>query len=125
MSKYNPLVEPDADEWLALDEEERFLLIEHYHKKKRIHLPNLRAHALFHAVVENQIAMGDATPSAAKLQELLQDGLDRHEAIHAIGSVVAHMFHATMQEKSVGDPERWFAREVQKLTKESWLALGQ
>jgi hypothetical protein len=38
--------------------------------------------------VETQLAEGHAEATAA-LDRLLQEGLDRHEALHAIGSVLA------------------------------------
>ena len=48
---------PDADTWLVLDEQERIILVELYHRKQRIHLPNGVHHATIHVIVENQLAM--------------------------------------------------------------------
>ncbi len=42
-----------------------------------------------HVVVENQIALGDEIPVARNLHQLMAQGLDRHDAIHAIASVKA------------------------------------
>jgi hypothetical protein len=47
-----------------------------------------RAHAATHVVVENQAAMGDATAVPATLARLMREGLERHDAVHAIGSVL-------------------------------------
>jgi hypothetical protein len=53
---------------------------------------SIRAHAANHVIVENQLAMGDATVVPATLARLMQEGLDRHDAIHAIGSVLVGIF---------------------------------
>ncbi|MGY4511289.1 hypothetical protein [Bradyrhizobium sp. USDA 3650] len=44
-------------------------------------------HAVIHAVVESQIADREL-PVRAAAQRLMSEGLDRHEAIHAIRSVL-------------------------------------
>jgi len=36
--------------------------IEAYHRRARIRLPNEKVHAVIHAIVENQIALGDELP---------------------------------------------------------------
>jgi hypothetical protein len=40
-------------------------------------------------MVEAQIALGDETPASRIAQRLIGEGLDRHDAIHAIGMVLA------------------------------------
>jgi hypothetical protein len=62
MQRYNPLEAPDPEQWLALDEKKRIDLVRDYHRRARIRLPNEKAHATFHAIVEAQIALGDETP---------------------------------------------------------------
>ena len=88
MRRYDPLIAPTPEEWLALTETERMRLAVDYHRRARVRLPNLRVHAVVHAIVEAQIAMGDETPAQRIAQRLMDEGLDRHEAIHAIGSVL-------------------------------------
>ncbi len=51
MKSYDPLTPPSAEEWPALDEGDVLELIEAYHRKARIPLPNLKAHAALPAVV--------------------------------------------------------------------------
>ena len=59
----------------------------------KIHLPNDQVHAAIHMIVENQITLGDELPVQSTLERLISEGLDRHEAIHAIGEVlVEHMY---------------------------------
>ena len=65
MQRYDPLKEPDREEWLALEDDERRALVEDYHRAARIRLPNLTLHATYHTIVENQIALGQETPAHA------------------------------------------------------------
>lgn len=120
MNSYDPMVAPDPQAWLEIDEGERILLVEDYHRRKKIRMPNVHLHASFQCVVENQVAMGGDTPAADKLQELMREGLDRHEALHAIASVVARMFYGVMKHEIAGDANDWYNREVKKLTIKSW-----
>jgi hypothetical protein len=85
---YDPDVAPDPSEWLKLDEQERLLLVHDFHRAGAIQLPNVRAHAAIHVVVENQLAAGLPTVGAT-LDRLMRDGLNRHAAIHAIGTALA------------------------------------
>jgi hypothetical protein len=56
LNRYDPDHAPNPEEWLALDEQVRIRFAEEYHRAKRIKLPNVKAHAVFHAIIENQIA---------------------------------------------------------------------
>lgn len=92
-----------------------------YHKRQGVRLPEPFIHAAFHVVVENQIALGDELPVKARLAELLREGLDRHEAIHAIGSVLAeHMWRMTRGELADEDPHRPYIEALAGLTASSW-----
>src|SRR2546430_3868413 len=94
--RYDPALPPNRDDWSGLDEAERIALVSEYHRRVGINVPNLRVHAAMHVTVENQLLMGDETPVAATLTRLMAEDLDRHEAIHAIASVLAGvMFDAT------------------------------
>jgi hypothetical protein len=88
MQRYDPLKAPDPEQWLALDEQERIELARDYHRRKGIRLLNATLHATAHAIVENQIALGDETPARRTAQRLMDEGRDRHEAIHAVGMVL-------------------------------------
>jgi hypothetical protein len=96
MKRYDPLIAPDPERWLACEESEQQRLVERYHRRLGVRLPNLRGHAVIHVVVENQVAMGDGLPVAGTLARLITEGLDRHEAIHAIGSLLAGHMHGLM-----------------------------
>jgi hypothetical protein len=120
--RYNPLVEPDYDQWLEHDEMERMEAVRRYHKRARVELPNERLHALIHATVENQIALGDETPVAATLERLMDEGLDRHEALHAVGSVLADHIWNVMKKPGPmpADPNEAYFRELRELTVQKW-----
>ena len=123
LTRYDPLRAPDPQQWLALDEQERIEFAERFHRKARIKLPNQRVHAAFHAVVETQIAMGDELlPVASTVARLMAEGLDRHEAVHAVGSVLAqHMYALQKGEQSdAEDPNAGYFEALHELSAQSW-----
>lgn len=120
--KYQPRMAPDATRWLAADDGEKHLAVIRYHRRARIALPNERIHAVIHTVVENQAAMGDETPVAEAIRRLRSEGLSRHDAIHAVGSVLAgHMWQLLQHEKpGAEDPNTAYFEEVRTLTAQKW-----
>lgn len=121
---YDPEHAPDPREWLALDEHERIRLAKNYHTAARIKAPNAEAHALFHAVVENQIAEGYG-PTCRTLDRLQKEGLTRHDAIHAIGSAIAEFTYDSLHGKgisSVDDAQRELNARIEALSANSWRA---
>jgi len=131
---YDPLVEPDPDDWLATDEQLRMDMIERYHRRAGIKVGSAAAHAAMHAVVENQIAEGDRWPVSRTLLRLMAEGLDRHDAIHAIASVLAGHLNEHLREarSQAPQPEHQSDRdfigpyfsELEELTAEDWLRSG-
>ncbi|HEY4922515.1 MAG TPA: DUF1186 domain-containing protein [Xanthobacteraceae bacterium] len=120
LTAYDPLIEPDSGQWTALDEDERLRLVKDYHRRAGIDLPQEDLHASIHAAVENQIAELDER-TYRKLDALIAEGLDRHEAIHAIGSVLAIHLHDIMREAPVdGVAFETYHAELAKLTAASW-----
>ena len=123
MQHYDPLDAPDCEEWLALDEQERIALARDYHGRARIRVPNVAVHAAVHAIVETQIALGDETPARRTAQRLMDEGLDRHEAIHAIGSVLVEFMTDLMKApKSDRDPNVAYFAALERLTAANWLS---
>jgi hypothetical protein len=120
---YDPYEAPDPEEWLMLDEGERIALVRAYHEEAGIEIPSVTIHAAIHATVENQAALGEELPVQSKLDALMKEGLDRHEAIHAIGSVLAEFIYELLKDEPPGDDvnERYF-QELSELTAESWRA---
>jgi hypothetical protein len=60
-----------------------------------------KLHGLAHVMVENQIALGDPPVPAIReaLVRLMGEGLDRHDALHAVGSVVMGIVSDVVREK--------------------------
>jgi len=122
MEDYDPDRDIDPEEWTALDEGERQYLVERYHRKKRIKMPNLRMHAVIHVVVENQVALGSEIPVKVTLARLMKEGLSRHDAIHAIGSVLAgHMFELIKHGAKDEDVNADYYSQLGELTAQGWL----
>lgn len=118
---YDPDRAPDPEVWLALDEQERQVLVEDFHRRADDHLPNETVHAIFHVIVENQIAMGDDLPVRQAIERLMRDGLDRHEALHAVGSVLSEFMYGTLHGKTAeAFPQEAYAAAVERLTAKDW-----
>jgi hypothetical protein len=115
---YDADVPPDPKAWLELDDTERIDLVAAYHR--RFHLPfggSAKLHGAVHAVVENQVALGNATAVPATLTRLMDEGLGRHDAIHAVGSVlVGIIFDAPKKTDDGGDLNVKYGRELAALT---------
>ena len=119
---YDPHVSPDAEEWLLLDEQDRILQAEKYHKKRGIRLPNTKVHATFHVIVVNQIAEGLVSVVRA-MDRLARQGLDRHDAIHAVAWVLSQHVYEQMNAEQPDDKDAGNARyaaAVERLTAEDW-----
>jgi len=126
MDVYNPEHAVDPVEWNALDELERQYIVEQYHKKKHIKLPNLRMHAIIHVIVENQIAFEKEIPVRKHVERLMLEGLNRHEAIHAIGSILSvHIFDLLKKGIQEQDVNASYFKQLETLTAESWLKSGE
>ena len=126
---YDPLEAPDPEQWLMMDELQRIDLVMEYHQVAGISLPNEKLHATLHAIVESQIA-DEELPVRRKLEQLMSEGLDRHDAIHAIGSVAAgHIYDLLRAADDIGlqdklasgwDPNEPYFAELERLTAKSW-----
>jgi len=123
MKRYNARRAPDPTEWLGLDEMERLLRVERYHRKVAAELPNQRLHASIHVVVENQIALGEATPVGSTVDRLMREGLDRHEAIHAVGAMLSDKLFELVDGRFEGEAQEFtddYFSKVERLTAEGW-----
>jgi hypothetical protein len=126
MERYDPEVTPDPQQWLALDEDERLLIVEECHRDARIAMPRSarRIHATIHVVVENQLASADE-PVVRALRRLIGEGLSRHDSVHAIGSLVAEQIYdvAKFKDSSEVTRARYYAA-VDRLTAAQWRESG-
>jgi len=124
METYDPETAPDTAEWLELEEEDRIRRIASYHRGVKVKLPNLQVHAALHSVVENQIAeeLQTVRETVARLQA---EGLSRHDAIHAVGSVLVGRLQALLREGAQAqfEVEAYF-QDLRAVTAGGWLKKG-
>jgi uncharacterized protein YchJ len=127
---YDPFIEPEPETWLMTDEQQRLDLVLEYHLQEEEGGANKKVHAIVHVVVENQIA--DSTLSVrGTLQRLMSEGLDRHQAIHAIGSVLMGYIYDLLRTADKdsqshglgpdGEANKAYFAELEDLTAERWL----
>ncbi len=104
---YNPDEPPD--DWLFLDEAVRDFLVKEYHQKNSLSLGSNKrdsAHANFHVIAENQLAMIDEEnldETRMKFSRLISEGMPRHEAIHKVAMYISGQIHSGMR-KAEGLP---------------------
>jgi Domain of unknown function (DUF1841) len=119
---YDPAVAPDPAHWLALGEEERLDLVMGYHRRAGIFPPSESMHAAIHVGIENQIALGDELPTRQAVDRLMGEGLDRHEAVHAVGSVLTdQLVEAVKDPEAKAVSQEAYNAAVEELTVERWL----
>jgi hypothetical protein len=122
---YDPRTDPDAAGWLAMEESDRIQAVLAYHKRARIRVPSERLHATIHVIVENQLAL-EVPEVLDTLARLQREGLNRHEAVHAIGSVLAgHIYELLKQgpaEEVVSNAA--YFEGLKKLTAAGWCGAG-
>ncbi len=119
--QYDADEQPDPDVWLELDETERLDLVSDYHRRTGVQLGTPELHAMAHVVVENQVALGEATSVPETLDRLINEGLDRHDAVHAIGSVLMRIVFDAVHERGDGsDINAKYRQELATLTAANW-----
>jgi hypothetical protein len=123
MDSYDPDTPLSPTDWLRTDEGERVELVSSYHRRKRIRLPNAQLHSVIHVVVENQLALGEAVV-VQTLARLQAEGLGRHDALHAVGSVLAADLYELMHEDSGSTSEvrSRYLEGLQRLKAQDWRA---
>ena len=122
MRRYDPERAPDSAAWLALDEQERHRLAAEAHENAPDWHPQAqakRAHAIYHVIVENQAAEGDPPEVGGTLARLLEEGLGRHDAVHAVASVLAAETWAMLKEKRSFD-QTAYLEGLRVLSAETW-----
>ena len=120
MDVYDPNHAPAASDWLAIDEDARLGLVSAFHAGDDVPLPSARLHAAIHVVVENQLAIGEVIV-VDTLARLRGEGLSRHEAVHAIGSVLAERLVAALRGELTSETlPTAYLKSLQSLSAEDW-----
>ena len=121
--RYNPLSTLNAERWLAEEDAEKLDRVMRSHRREGLDASQLKVHAVLHTIVENQFAMGNATPVPEAMDRLITEGLDRHEAIHAVASKLTEhpwdILHVETQPSD--DLHEPYFDAVRQLTAEEWL----
>jgi len=121
INRYDPAHTPDPKGWLSMDEAARIDLVLKSHQHAKEPLPSPRLHAALHVIVENQVALGDEIPVRRTIERLQAEGLDRHDAVHAVGSVLAKQVFDLMKERrSEVDLNLAYTAELEELSAERW-----
>ena len=127
MERYNPSRAPNPKQWLALSESERLELVSEYHADASEEIQDSDPdealarndlHATMHVVVENQLAEG-IDPVCQAVSRLIHEGLDRHDAVHAIGAELAGHLFDTLRGRPEPAPEKvtqLYYERLRKLT---------
>jgi hypothetical protein len=76
-------------------------------------------HVTIHQTIENQLAAKDLPVVHETLERLMRSGLSRHEAIHAIGSVLSVEIWEILKEECPFDEER-YERGLRQLDAREW-----
>ncbi len=122
MDHYDPSKKINSEQWLSIDEGARQQLVEEFHESLDDNpaQSSLKAHSAMHVTVENQLAGGEAPKVNQTLTKLMQQGLDRHEAIHAIAAVLGKELFSMMQKNSSEFSLKNYSRKLEKLTAKRW-----
>ena len=121
MQCYDPLMPPDPEAWQALDEDERIELVLEYHREAGEELPEKEQnflHATAHVIVENQLALG-TSPVPDTLGRVMREGLERHDAIHAIAAVLMGEMYEGLRDSTADIGEKYRQR-LRGLTARRW-----
>jgi hypothetical protein len=112
---------PDPTAWLEMDDSLKMLAVEQHHGSldDDTDMPNPRMHAQMHVIVENQLAGGEFPEVQATLERLSGAGIARHDAIHAIGSVMAEAIGRILKDGTAFDLEAAM-RALDELDPEDW-----
>ncbi len=121
MESYKPSRNPNPEEWLDLEEEERISLIREFHDCQEDDLPDdaKEMHSVLHAIVENQLVL-EVEPVPGTIAKLTRQGLDRHEAIHAIGAILCEDIFDLMKGNTGEFSPKKYRRKLEKLTAKRW-----
>jgi hypothetical protein len=126
VKRYDPDKNADPGDWLATTERTRQDLVESYHRQAGERAPSEHVHAAIHVIVENQLALPEVVV-VDTLRRLQREGLTRHEAIHAIGSVLAEQLYELLRQPpqpTHADPTVAYRDKLKQLTAAAWRRSG-
>ena len=122
IEEYNPNYRPLSEEWLATSESDWIDLIEEFHRSSGEPPPQegWNTHALYHCLIENQIALEEEGVDET-VDRLQGQGLSRHDSIHAVAAVMIEYMLPVMRDRKPFDSSSYLKR-LNKLTAKRWLS---
>ncbi len=118
--KYDPTINPDTRLWLDLSEDAQIRIVREFHHSGVPELLKEELHAAFHVMIENQLALREA-PVQKTMDRLIDAGLERHDAIHAIVSVlIEHLYDIVHRGSPGGDNKDMYYQDLAHLSAEDW-----
>jgi hypothetical protein len=120
ITRYDAGESPDPERWLEADEQVKAHAVEDHHRRLGVDVPDPHLHALVHVIVENQLAAGEPQAARETMARLLAARVSRHDAIHAVGSVVSAAMSKVLHEGSAYDRDE-VARALARLRPEDWI----
>ena len=76
-------------------------------------------HASFHVIIENQLAE-NITIVVQTVAKLMRQGLDRHEAIHAIAAIISEDVLKVAKGEGEAFTMKKFRKRFEKITAKRW-----
>ncbi|MBN2493484.1 MAG: DUF1841 family protein [Deltaproteobacteria bacterium] len=119
---------PDRADPSAAARARRGEIVREHAERPHSSLPDrsLKLHLLVHEIVEKQLADDDPPEVARTLRRLMASGLTHHQAVHAIGSVVACEALAMLREGRELDREAYVLKLRSLSFEQAWeVALGR
>jgi hypothetical protein len=123
---YDAAVGPEPAAWRALDERERLSRVARFHNETLPAAqmpPSMQRHAAMHVLVESQLADARPAEAPAALRRLMDEGMSRHEALHAVGWLTTEHMRRAMDAQRPVD-EAAYAADLATLTVRSWLRMA-
>lgn len=121
MNTYDPLLDQNKEEWLGVSEFERIDAVREFHEKidEDFEDDALSIHCSVHVIVENQLAEGvELIPET--VAKLVRQGLNRHEAIHAIGAIISKDLYNIIRGEDVEFSPKKYRQKLEKITAKRW-----
>lgn len=123
MDRYNPLQQPDREKWLEASESDRIDAVREFHENHDNggfeEDEALTIHSTVHVIVENQLAEGvELLPET--IAKLMRQGLNRHEAIHAIGAILTEDIFDIVRGEKAKFSLKQYRRKLEKITAKRW-----
>lgn len=130
--QYDPSRGPDPS-WAQLPLDERIRQVEGFHRRHRPPAsfaagPSWLAeasdldHALAHVWAEGMLlsSQPEYDPLRSQVSRLIEEGLDRHEAVHAVALTWMESVQRTAMVRLKDNPVAEMCRDLEELTAERW-----